>query len=148
MTLPVGPGVSDVTLADVDGDGLADIVVTNKTHRRGGRPAQPGRRDFAPPVLYRAGGGLVRGDHTGDPATLTTLEATAGVAVGAFTREDLPDLVAIDPGSNTFSVLTGWAAAGSPTRSLPDGQPGHRGPRRRHQGNGVPDVIILERPAA
>ena len=33
MTLPVGPGVSDVTLADVSGDGRTDIVVTDQAHR-------------------------------------------------------------------------------------------------------------------
>ena len=30
VTLPVGLGVSDVTLADVDQDGVPDIIVTNK----------------------------------------------------------------------------------------------------------------------
>ena len=33
VTLTVGPGVSDVTLADVSGDGRTDIVVTDQAHR-------------------------------------------------------------------------------------------------------------------
>ena len=42
VTLPVGLGVSDVTLADVDHDGVTDIIVTNKVSGEVERPAQPG----------------------------------------------------------------------------------------------------------
>ena len=90
MTLPVGLGVSDVTLADVSGDGRTDIVVTNKLTGEVGVLRNLGHGIFAPPVLYRAGGGLYAVTSTGGSATLTTLEATAGVAAGAFTAGGPP----------------------------------------------------------
>ena len=117
VTLSVGLGVSDVTLADVDRDGATDLVVTNKVTGEVGVLRNLGHGAFAPPVLYRAGGGLYGVTNTDGSATLTTLEATSGVAAGAFTPGGPPDLVTIDPGSNTFGLLAAWGPAVSPTRS-------------------------------
>jgi len=112
VTLPVGLGVSDVTLADVDRDHdhTTDIVVTNKVSGEVGVLRNLGHGAFASAVLYRAGGGLYGVTNTGGSASLTTLEATVGVAAGAFTRGGPPDLVTINPGSNTFSLLAGLGA--------------------------------------
>ena len=94
VTLPVGLGASDVTLADVDRDGATDIIVTNKVSGEVGVLRNLGAGAFAPAVLYRAGGGLYRvTNNTDGSATLTTLEATSGVAAGAFTPGGPPDLV-------------------------------------------------------
>ena len=83
MTLPVGLGVSDMTLADIDRDGgTIDLVVTNKVSGEVGILRNLGHGTFAPPVLYRAGGGLYGVTNTRGSATLTTLEATSGVAAG------------------------------------------------------------------
>ena len=88
-----------------------DIIVTNKISGEVGVLRNLGHGAFAPAVLYRAGGGLYGvTNNTDGSATLTTLEATSGVAAGAFTRGGPPDLVAIDPGSNTFSLLAGLGA--------------------------------------
>ena len=118
VALPVGLGVSDVTLgvsdvtlADVDRDGATDIVVTYKVSGEVGVLRNLGHGTFAPVVLYRAGGGLYGVTNNIDgSATLTTLEATSGVAAGAFIRGGLPDLVTINPGSNWFDVLAGLGA--------------------------------------
>ena len=109
-TLTVGPGVSDVTLADVSGDGDTDIVVTDKLTGEVGVLRNLGHGSFAPVVYYRAGRWFMHGvteANTDAPTTVTTLEATAGVAAGALTAGAPTDLVAIDPGSNTLSVLSG-----------------------------------------
>ena len=46
------------------------------------------------------------------------------MAAGAFTPGGPPDLVTINPGSNTFSLLAGLGAAASPTRStIPTASP-------------------------
>ena len=144
VTLPVGLGFSDVTLADVDRDGTTDIVVTNKVSGEVGVLRNRGHGAFAQPVLYRAGGGLYGVTNTNGSATLTTLEATSGVAAGAFTRDGPPDLVVIDPGSNTFSLLKGLGAGrfANPV-TFPTASPARAIRVADLEGNGVPDVIIL-----
>ena len=147
VTLPVGLGVSDVTLADVDRDHdhTTDIVVTNKVSGEVGVLRNLGHGAFAPAVLYRAGGGLYGvTNNTDGSATLTTLEATSGVAAGAFTQGSPPDLVATDPGSNTFGLLKGLGAGrfANPV-TIPTASPARAIRVADLDGNGIPDVIIL-----
>ena len=144
VTLPVGLGVSDVTLADVDQDGVPDIIVTNKASGEVGVLRNLGHGAFAPAVLYRGGGGLYGVTNTDGSATLTTLEATSGVAAGAFTRGGPPDLVVIDPGSNTFSLLKALGAGrfANPL-TVPTASPARAVRVVDLDGNGVPDVIVL-----
>ena len=147
MTLQVGLGVSDVTLADVDRDDdhTTDIVVTNKVSGEVDVLRNLGHGAFAPAVLYRAGGGLYGvTNNTDGSATLTTLEATSGVAAGAFTRGGPPDLVATDPGSNTFSLLKGLGAGrfANPV-TIPTASPARAIRVADLEGNGIPDAIIL-----
>ena len=99
---------------------------------------------FAPVVLYRAGSGLYAVTSSGGPATLTTLEATAGVAAGALTAGGPADLVAIDPGSNTLSVLSGLGAGrfANPV-TLPTASPAIAVLVADLEGNGIPDTIVL-----
>ena len=144
VTLSVGPGVSDVTLADVSGDGRTDIIVTNKSIGEVGVLRNLGPGIFAPPVLYPAGSGLYAVTSAGGPATLTTLEATAGVAAGALTPSGPVDLVAIDPGSNTVGVLSGLGAGrfANPV-TLPTASPAIAVLVADLEGDGIPDTIIL-----
>ena len=142
--LPVGPGVSDVTLADVSGDGRTDIVVTNSLTGEVGVLRNLGFGTFAPFVLYGASGGLYEVTNPGDSATLTTLEATAGVAAGTFTKGGPTDLLAIDPGSNTMSVLSGLGGGrfANPV-TLPTASPAIAVRVADLEGNGIPDTILL-----
>ncbi|HWU38649.1 MAG TPA: VCBS repeat-containing protein, partial [Candidatus Acidoferrum sp.] len=132
------------TLADVDRDGATDIVVTNKASGEFGVLRNLGHGAFAPAVLYRAGGGLYGVTNTDGSATLTTLEATSGVSAGAFSRGDPPDLVAADPGSNTFSLLRGLGAGrfANPV-TVPTASPARAIRVADLEGNGVPDMIVL-----
>ena len=145
VTLPVGLGVSDVTLADVDQGGVPDIIVTNKVSGEVSVLRNLGHGAFAPAVLYRAGGGLYGVTNNIDgSATLTTLEATSGVAAGAFTRDGPPDLVAIDPGSNTFSLLAGLGAGrfANPI-ALPTRNPVQVVRVADFNHDGIPDLALL-----
>ena len=58
-------------------------------------------------MLYRAGPGPYGVTGTADPSPVSSLEGTTSVAVGTFTPGGLPSLVALNPGSNTFGLLTG-----------------------------------------
>jgi hypothetical protein len=144
VTVPVGPGISDVTLADVSGDGRTDVLVTDKLTGEVGFIRNQGPGVFAPVVFYRAGGGLYAVTHSGGSASLTTLEATTGVAAGQFTTGGPADLVAINPGSNTVGVLSGLGNGRftNPV-TLPTPSPAVAVLVADLEGNGVPDMILL-----
>ena len=131
VTLPVGPGVSDVTLADVSGDGRTDIVVTNKLTGEVGVLRNLGHGAFAPAVLYPAGSGLyaVTTRRLGDPHDPggDRGRGRRRIHPGRPSRPggDRPRLQHLQPAEG---------AGGRPLRQPghpPHGQPGHRGPRRR-----------------
>jgi hypothetical protein len=233
VTLPVGLGVSDVTLADVDRDGAMDIIVTNKVsgevgilrnlygfdlrlmssvndvsdmptdgknliivadvqnvlHFRifdadgkrvvdtdenqlpdkapqiaelksllsdlwGVPPLSQSDKDrvitavtsiVGPAVYYRAGGGLYGVTNNSDgSATLTTLEATSGVAAGAFTQGSPPDLLTVNPGSNTLGLLAGLGAGrfANPVNIL-TAEPAQVVRVADFNHDGIPDVAVL-----
>ena len=144
LTLTIGLGISDLTLADVSGDGRTDIVVTDQLTGEVGVLRNLGPGVFAPVVLYRAGAALSAVTSSSDSATVTTLEATAGVAAGALTPGGPADLVAIDPGSNTFSVLSGLGGGrfANPV-TVPTASPAIAVAVADLEGTGIPDTIIL-----
>ena len=67
--MPVGPGISDVSAADLSGDGRMDILVTDKLTGEVGVLQNLGPVVFAPPVMYPAGTGLYAVTNSGGPAT-------------------------------------------------------------------------------
>ena len=145
VTLQVGLGVSDVTLADVDQGGVPDIIVTNKVSGEVGVLRNLGAGAFAPAVLYRAGGGLYGvTNNTDGSASLTTLEATSGVAAGAFTRGGPPDLLTVNTGSNTLGLLAGLGGGrfANPVNLL-TAEPAQVVRVADFNHDGIPDVAVL-----
>ena len=108
INLQVGLGASDIEAADLQQDGLLDIVYTNRISGQVDYIENLGGGAFGSPVIYRAGPGPY-GVTTGnaDPSPVSSLEGTTSVAIGTFTAGGFPSLVALDPGSNTFAVLSG-----------------------------------------
>jgi len=107
IDLPVGLGASDIEVADLQQDGRLDIVYTDRLAGEVGVLENLGGGSFAPPVMYRAGPGPYGVTGTADPSPVVSLERTTSVAALTFTAGGLPSLVALDPGSNTFGVLSG-----------------------------------------
>jgi hypothetical protein len=154
--LTIGLGASDIRLADVDQSGTIDLIVTNRSTGDVRVLYSRGDASFTPGSRYHAGigpYGLVV-DAKGMP-TLVSLEETAGVAVGTFTRRVVPgaatvqplpvlDLVTINPGSNTLGVLEGLGggAFSNPRRILTD-RPIEFVRAADFDGNGVTDVALL-----
>src|SRR5262249_35029423 len=114
----------DVLAADTTGSGVLDLVVTNKLTGQVSILRNFGGGLFAPPVVYRAGTGLLAVDPGRTPE-VTSLDATAGVAAGSFAAGDPPDLVTINPSSHSFDVLAGLGGGrfanpvGNPTPGTP-----------------------------
>jgi hypothetical protein len=143
--LAIGPGASDLALAGLGGSGLPALVVTNQA--TGDVRVFPNRGGgaFDPPSRYRAGRGpygVVR-DGQGAPV-LDALEETSGVAVGTFRRGGPPDLVAVNPGSDSFAVLAGL---GGGTFADPEPFPTDARPQVARtadlNGDGVSDIVTL-----
>jgi hypothetical protein len=143
VTIPVGIGVSDVAAVDFTGLRIPDLVVTNKLTGQVSILHNWGDGSFAAPVPYRAGTGLSAINLDGTPEA-TSLEATAGVAAGAFTTGGPTDLVTINPGSNTLDLLAGLGGdrfANPVTIDTPS--PAQVVRMGDFTGNGIDDLAVL-----
>ncbi len=124
IDLQVGPGISDVSVADVNQDGLLDLLLANQVTGEVEVMFNLGISSFRSPSIYRAGVGLSSMiEGTGDPGfSLLSQEGTTGVVAGALTPGGPPDLVALNSGSETLGVLAGLGAGrfANPS-SLPTG---------------------------
>jgi hypothetical protein len=140
---PVGLGVTDVQVADTTGSGVLDLVVTNKLTGQVSILRNLGGGLFAPPVAYRAGTGLLAIDPGSTPE-VTSLDATVGVTAGSFTTGGPPDLVTINPGSDSLDVLAGLGGGrfANPVAILTPG-PAQVVRVADFTGNGIPDLAVL-----
>ena len=141
VTLRVGIGVSDVALVNTTGSGLPDIVVTNKLTGLVSVIRNHGGGIFGTPVPYRAGTGLLASDNSG---SVTSMEATAGVAAGRSRREAPTDLVTVNPGSNTLGLLAGLGGGrfANPV-DIPTAEPAQVVRVADFNHDGIPDVAVL-----
>jgi hypothetical protein len=153
--LPIGLGASDVRLADVDQSGSIDLIVTNQTTGDVRILSNRGDATFVHESRYHAADGLYGLFGGGDTSTLRSSEATAGVALGTFTRRIVPgvatvnplpilDLVTINPGSSTLGVLGGLGrgAFANPRRVVTN-EPARVIRADDFNGDGVTDVALL-----
>ena len=141
-SIPIGKDASDIVLADLDGSGRLDLVVSDESRGEVGVLVNLGGGTFGALSEYRAGVGT---DGLASDMISTVSDAgTAGVAVGGFTTGGLPDIVAVDPGSDTFSVLDGLGGARftNPT-STRASDPAGVVLVADLNGDGIPDLAML-----
>ena len=142
--LSVGVGASDIEVADLEQNGRLDIVYSDRIAGEIGVLVNLGADVFAPPVLYRAGLGPYGITGTSSPSPVLSLEGTSSVAIGTFTTDGSPSLIALNPGSNTFSVLSGLGNGrfANPT-SIPTPVAGSVVRSIEFSGNGQPGLAVL-----
>jgi FG-GAP-like repeat len=145
VSFPAGPQPQSVKIADVDGDGLPDIIVANLgpgSDGTGMAGVSVLLQDKANPGSFKA------------PVTYATPGQSIDVAVGDLNGDHKPDLVVVslapinvgtvsvllqDPANpGTFSAATNYAALGQPLSvQIAD-----------LNGDGHPDIAIADGPSA
>jgi hypothetical protein len=146
VTLTVGSGISDVSVADVNQDGLPDLLLTNQIAGVVEVVLNQGAAGFSPATIYRAGAGrsaLIGGSSTTSPS-LFSQEGTSGAVAAALSPGGPIDLVALNTGSETIGVLQGLGAGrfANPT-SLPTAGATIAVRVGDFNNDGYPDLAIL-----
>ncbi len=107
MTIPLGPGVSDLAAIDTTGDGSPDLVITNALSGQVSVLLNQGNGTFAPAVPYRAGISPSGFDTSSGTLQITSQESTAAVGSVMLAPANPISLVTADPGSSTLDLLQG-----------------------------------------
>ena len=145
-TLTVGPGICKVTVADVNQDGLPDLLLANQTAGEVEVMLNLGVAGFSTLVPYRAGSGLSAqvDDSSGEPASVVSQDRTVGVAAVPMAGGTPPVLVALDAGSNTLGILAGLGNGqfANPV-ALPTSGPTLAARSADFNGDGLADLAVL-----
>ncbi len=106
LTLSTGEAPSDISLVDVNGDGLLDIVVSNQGSGDVSVFLNDPGHSFATSYRFRAGTGPYGLDTatSGLPAVIS-LAQSVSLAAGDFTGGSRNDLVVVNRGADSFTVL-------------------------------------------
>jgi hypothetical protein len=105
VTRPTGGTPSDLSLVDVTGDGLPDIVVSNQASGDVSVFLNDKLHSFTQSDRFRGGTGLYGLDTTTATPSITTLEQSVSLATGDFTGDGRNDVVVVNRGTHSFSVL-------------------------------------------
>jgi hypothetical protein len=105
VTLPVGIAPSDLALVDVDGDGLKDVVVSDQASGDVTVLSNDASHSFRHAARFRSGAGLYGIDTSSGSSAVASFAQSLSLAAGYFTGQGRNDLVVVNRGSHSFSVL-------------------------------------------
>jgi hypothetical protein len=108
----VGTDPSAIRLADVDGDGRLDIVVTNQFSGDVSVLLNNPARPFCTETRFRVGVGLYWLDQAGGELRMRSFQASAGAVSGIFEEGQPAALAVTNSGANSFSLLQGTGTGG------------------------------------
>jgi hypothetical protein len=112
LTLPTDVAPSDISVSDVNGDGRPDIAVSNQGSGDVSVFLNDPGHEFATASRFRAGMGLYGVDTTATTPAVTSLVQSVSLAAGDFTGGGRNDLVVVNRGSHSFSVLANDGSGG------------------------------------
>jgi hypothetical protein len=112
LTLGTGEDPSDLSLADVTGTGLPDIVVSNQASGEVSVFLNDPSHSFATSYRFRSGTSLYGLDTTSATPAVRSLEQPVSLAAGDFTGTGRNDVVVVNRGADSFSVLLNDGSGG------------------------------------
>ncbi len=152
ITLPTGGVPSDLATPDVNEDGLPDLTVADQASGDVSVFLNNGGRSFTP-YRFRAGAGLYDLAAAAGGPEVTSLAESVSLAAGDLTGDGHDDLVVVNRGNHSFTILPGDGRGGfadprvalTNLTSLGANTPGAPGPVivRDFDHDGHPDVAIL-----
>lgn len=100
----VGIAISDLSIADMNGDGRPDIVVTDQSAGAIHVFLNSITNPFASQLLFRTGTGLVQVDAK---SRLGSFDSPMAMVVGPFNADAFPDIAVVNTGANRVDILLG-----------------------------------------
>ncbi len=114
LTRPVGVGPSGITIANLGGPDGPDIVVSGQVSGDVTVLRNDPARDFTEQGRYRAGAGLFDLLTGAGSQGIQGRLQTVGVVAGTFTGSGRTDLVAVNAGARSFTLLANQGAGSFP----------------------------------
>lgn len=105
--IDVGNGVSDVTLVDLNGDGLPEIVVTDQVSGDVRVLLNSTDTPFASQLRFRAGVGLTSVSQVDRLLQVQSRDVSIAAVAGLFNDDAIPDLAVLNQGVNRVDLLLG-----------------------------------------
>jgi len=112
ITRSVGMAPSDIAFADLNRDGLPDIILTDEASGDLTVLVNDANHTFTTTERLPAGTGLYGLDTTASTPTVSSTGEPISLAVGDFTGDGRNDVVVVNRGAHSFSVLAGDGKGG------------------------------------
>jgi hypothetical protein len=144
--LPVGYAASNVAIADLNGDGWPDLVVSD-TYSGDLSVYYGGPTGFGSEVLLSAGLGATQIVAEYGELVPQSNDQPTGVAAGIIDRSGLTDIVSVQSGADSVSLLDGTPggviADPSPAMTYSTGTDPTQVVTASLTGNGLADLVVL-----
>jgi hypothetical protein len=107
FTVPAGVAPSDIAVANVNGDGMPDVIVSNQASGDVSVLLNDPSHAFGQTLRFRSGTEINGMSLAWGGPVLSSLAQSVALAAGDFTGSGLTDLVVVNAGVHSFSVLKG-----------------------------------------
>jgi hypothetical protein len=107
LLLHTGAAPSDLAVADVTGNGLPDIIASDQASGDVTVLLNDPGHTFSRALRFRASTGLYGAGTAGGGPAVSSFAQTVSLAAGDFTGSSRQDLVLVNQGTHSFTVLSG-----------------------------------------